>query len=347
MGNNKSPVWKKVKKYSFFYPISQNWRLHPAIKIIVCMLLILVILLVIYIKLWCDSVRCTMINLNNSPFLSNMIGWFPEIFVLLLVVLLIVLFCVGKWKFEAEIGSKWVELQFDHFYDEYKDVKLFRYFEKEDEYIKFIFTQNDDLITTETFLYNHKMEKFLDKFQESFQKNWITCEKINDIKWVDLSERVDYKAKLWFRNMRSLIPKKKRKEHIQESYRNIFGMVVFVFWGLIAAFNKHYPQSFTYFVVAGLVTYIILTTLSILGMGSFNVTIEDNAVWFDDFHYCVLSKIKKVSYETTMKWNVELICLTIDDWNKVKTYKRPKNETVERFCNDLIDEVGKRTNMSK
>jgi hypothetical protein len=101
--------------------------------------------------------------------------------------------------------------------------------------------------------------------------------------------------------MWSLIPKKKRKEHIQESYRNIFGMVVFVFGGLIAAFNKAYPQSLPYFVIAGLVTYIILTTLSILGMGNFNVTIENNAVWFDDFHYCVLSKIKKVSYETNMK----------------------------------------------
>lgn len=329
---------------SFFYPIFQTWRRNIVVKIITYILLILIILLLIYIKLWCNIVRCTMITWVNSTILTYIIGWFPGVSTILFLSLLITLICCNKWKFNAWIYSKWVELQFEYYYDDIIDVKIFRYFENRDAYIKFIFTKKDGLITTETFLYNNKMEKFLDKFQESFRKKWITCEKINDIKWVDICERVDYKAKLWFRNMRRLMSKKKRKEHIEESYRSIFGIVIFVFWGLIAAFDKHYPKSFPYFVVAGFVTFIILTILSILRIGDFDATIENNAVWFDDYHYCVLSKIKKAHYETNMRWNVEIICLSIDDWNSVRKYRWPKNGTVELFCNDLLNKIKKRNN---
>ena len=34
--------------------------------------------------------------------------------------------------------------------------------------------------------------------------------------------------------------------------------------------------------------------------------------------------------------------LTIDDGDKTSIYKRPKSEEVERFCNDLLDEIRKR-----
>ena len=39
---------------------------------------------------------------------------------------------------------------------------------------------------------------------------------------------------------------------------------------------------------------------------------------------------------------LEWIMLTIDDDNETSIYKWPKNEEVERFCNDLLTEIEKR-----
>ena len=48
-----------------------------------------------------------------------------------------------------------------------------------------------------------------------------------------------------------------------------------------------------------------------------------------------------------MEWNVEGIMLTINNWEKIVNFKRPRHEKVERFCSNLSDEVKKRKNKLK
>ena len=178
MKEKQSALWKKIEEFKFCYPLFQIWKLHPKrIKIIEVLLLILVILGIIY-----SSINN---NLGSSEITSIYINdWVVTIFIVVTIVILSVL-CFSGLVFRARIYSKWVELQFDHFYKECKKVKISQYSENGDEYIKLIFIQTDNLITTETLLYNPKMNKFLDRFQKSFQNNWISCERISNTKGWD------------------------------------------------------------------------------------------------------------------------------------------------------------------
>ena len=103
-------------------------------------------------------------------------------------------------------------------YEELKDIKLYQYSENWAEYIKLIYTEIDDRILTKTYLWNPKMEKLLDKFQEILPKKWINCEKVNDIKNPDISDEIEYKARFWFFTVWNLLSEKEKLKRIKSIF---------------------------------------------------------------------------------------------------------------------------------
>lgn len=336
MKENQSALWKKIEEFKFCYPLFQIWKLHPKrIKIIEVLLLILVILGIIY-----SSINN---NLGSNEITSIYINdWVITIFIVVTIVLLSVL-CFSGLVFRACIYSKWVELQFDHFYKEYKNVKILQYFENWDEYIKLIFTQTDDLITTETLLYNPKMDNFLERFQGSFQNNWISCERISNTKGIDISNPVDYKVHFSFLTVLRLLSKKERRKRIEETIKHSLIRAVIFFVVLISIVKEVLSRQLSpcALLIMFWILFVIFAILYMLSSDGFSTTIENNAVWIDDFEYYILSKIKAKT-SIVKEWNIEIVSLTIDNWKKTKTYKWPRHPEVERFCNDLFAEIKKR-----
>lgn len=331
MKKKESALWKVIEKFSFFYPLSQVPKLNTKIKKMIWMAFILLAIFFILLIIYKSE------SWNMPLILLYVKEWFRAcVPVQLFLRLTLLCYSHEELTFNACVYSKWVKLQFDHFYSKYKDVKIYQYLENWDEYIKFIFTETSGWITTETFLYNPKMDKFLEMFQGSFRSNGINCEKISNLKGVDVKDRIDYKAHFGFLTMWKLLPRKEILEKLKlHWYRTLFVWVISL---MTVTWEYFTPRG-------GLIMFWICFTLIMIWfireVSSFYVTIENNAVWVSDFRYYLLSNIE-ADYKIEAKWNLELISLTIKEWEKTRTYKRPRHKEVERFCNDLLAEIQKR-----
>lgn len=349
MGKNEYDeiFWKRIEKLSFFYPLSQIWKLSSLTRKIVLVLWIISVLGIGFIIY--TIVYNKLVNQNSS---IVFIFWVAVISVLLSIVAIIyILF--DKCRFNAWIYSKWIEIEmWGRLFSELKWVKIFQYNENWYEYVKLIYTEYDDIITTETLLYNPKMDKFLEKFQKTFQNHGITCEKISDIRWIDISDPIEYKVRFWFLSTRKLLSCKEKRERIK-GLSKVYLYVLLLFLFLIF-FDKKIIFSFSFEEVRSRIpiffTFAWILLISILlyfvfSSKKFYARMENNAVYIRKYTWLtanyLLSKIK-CKYWFVSEWNVEWIMLTIDDDDKTSIYKWPKNEEVERFCNDLLSEVKER-----
>lgn len=338
MKKKESALWKVIEKFSFFYPLSQVPKLNTKIKKMIWMAFILLAIFFILLIIYKSE------SWNMPLILLYVKEWFRAcVPVQLFLRLTLLCYSHEELTFNACVYSKWVKLQFDHFYSKYKDVKIYQYLENGDEYVKLIFTQTDDLITTETLLYNPKMDNFLERFQGSFQNNWISCERISNTKGIDISNPVDYKVHFSFLTVLRLLSKKERRKEIEDFIKHSLIRAV-IFFVVLISIVKEVPSRqlspCTLLIIFGIL-FAIFAILSILSFDGFSTTIENNAVWIDDFDYYILSKIKAKS-SIIKEWNIEVVSLTIDNWKKTKTYKWPRHPEVERFCNDLLTEIKKR-----
>ena len=334
--------WKRIEKFRFFYPLSQIWNLNSLIRKIVFILWIISVLGIGFIAY--TIVYNKLINQNSS---IVFIFWVAVVSVLLSIVAIIyILF--DKCRFKAWIYSKWVEIWLNKgfLYSELNEVKIFHYTENWNEYTKLIYTEYDGRITTETLLYNPKMDKFLEKFQKALQNHGISCEKISDIRWIDISNPIEYKVYFWFLSVWRLLSWKEKWEKVK-------GFCVAYLWALIALFFwicyrrfsiEEIKSSMPVFFIMAWVLLVFIILYFILAIKKFYARKENNTVCIHNIILSktyVLSKIK-AKYWIISEWNLEWIMLTIDDDDKTSIYKWPKNVEVERFCNDLLNEIRKR-----
>lgn len=353
--------WKKIEKFSFFYPLSQIWNTSPMIRKIVLVLWMLSILVAAFIVYMLVSNK--LINENRPIIFIFTIA----VVIVLLFITVIIYILLDKCKFNAWIYDKWIEidLKTGRLYSELNKVKIYQYHENWNDYIKLIYTEYDGRITTENLLYNPKMDDFLDKFQESFQKHWISCERISDIKKIDISDEVEYKTRFWFFKVWRLLSRKEKIHRIKNVM--IFILLYLFFWGIMFISSLFWDEDTSFseaiqqlpdnfyswlkvFSIILVILIIFLTIQFILSIKKFYARIENNAVyilnwywwkWINSSDNYILSKIK-ANYWIVTEWNLEWIMLNIDDGDKTKIYKRPKNEEVEHFCNDLLAEIRKR-----
>lgn len=333
--------WKRIEKFSFFYPLSQIWKINPTIRKIISVLWILSVLgigFVIYV------VFGNKVITENSSLLS---AFTIVVVLVLLCVVAIIYILFDKCKFNAGIYSKWIEIELGWcLFGELKWVKLYQYSENWDEYVKLIYTEFDDGIITETLLYNQKMDKFLEKIQEAFQNKGISFEKISDLRGIDISDPIEYKAYFWFFNVWELLSRKEKWKRVKWFWIiYLCTLILLFFWVFYKRFSIGEIKSaipvfliMAWVLLAFLIIYFIFAIKKFYARKENNTVCIDNIVLSDTY---VLSKIK-ANYWIITEWNLEWIMLTINDGGKTSKYKRPKNEEVERFCNDLLNEIRKR-----
>ncbi len=334
-------LWKRIEKFSFFYPLSQVWKTNPIIRKVISVLWILSVLGVGFILY---------VVLGNKPITENssLLSTFTIVVVLVLLSIVAIIYILfDKCKFNAGIYSKWIEIELWWCsFEELKWVKLYQYSENWDEYVKLIYTEFDDSIKTETLLYNPKMDKFLEKIQEAFQNNGISCEKISDLRGIDISDPIEYKAYFWFLNVWRLLSWKEKWEKVK-GFCITYLCVLILLW--IWVFNRRFSideikSGIPAFLIMARVLLAFLIIYFIFAIKKFYARKENNTVCI---HNTVLSKTYvlskiKANYWIITEWNLEWIMLTVNDGGKTSKYKRPKNVEVERFCNDLLDEIRKR-----
>ena len=350
-------LWERIEKYSFFYPLWQIWNLNPTIRKIVLIIWVLS-------ALWVMFVIYTLIGNKLISWQNFIIFLFAIGVILSLLPISIIFILFDKCRFIGCIYEKWIEIQWNGYsYDELKGIKLFQYHENWNEYIKLIYTEFDDRIVTETLLYNPKMDKFLEKIQESFQNKEINCEKISDIRNIDITDSIEYKTHFWFISVWKLLSWKERIYRIRNVM--LFMLLYLFFWGIMfissllwedTTFSEtmqQFPENFyswlKVFLIILAILVMFLTIHFILSLKKFYARMENNAVYIQNGYWWkwvvlsdnyVLSKIK-VNYWFIVERNIEWIMLTVYNWGENTIYKRPKNEEVERFCNDLSAEVTK------
>jgi len=335
-------LWKKIKKFSFYYPLSQIWEVKPTVRNVVLVLWIISVLgigFVVYVLLTNKLITADTLFL----FIFTVV-----VVLVLLCIIAIIYILFDKCKFNAWIYSKWVGIGLEgRLYSELKWVKIFQYPENWNEYIKLIYTEFDSGITTETLLYDPKMGKFLHEMQKSFQNNWISCEKITDIKNIDISESIEYKHYFGLFKafkMLSWKDKSKRIKRVGIIYLLVLFLLFFLTINSYKRSIENLKSGIPAFLIMSWILLVVVIIYFILSVKKFYARKENNRVyisyaWISDNY--VLSKIK-ANYWVIAEWNVEWIMLTIDDGGKPRIYKRPKNEEVERFCNDLLIEIRKR-----
>lgn len=334
--------WKRIEKFNFFYPLTEIWNLNPLIRKVVFILWIISILGIGFIVY--TIVYNKLVNQNS---LIVFIFWVAVVSVLLSIVAIIyILF--DKCRFKAWIYSKWVEIDLNKgfSYSELNEVKIFHYTKNWNEYIKLIHTEYDDRIITEDILYNHKMDSFLGKLQETLKRKGINCEKITDINDMNISEPIEYKAYFWFRKVWKLLTWKEKWKRLKGfSVIYLLTLIVLLFWLFYKRFTiEEIKSSIQVFFIMAWILLAFIIIYFIFSIKKFYARKENNAVYIRNYKWLtdnyVLSKIK-VNYWFIAKWNVEWIVLTISNWKENTVYKRPKNEEVEHFCNNLLAEIRK------
>ena len=354
-------LWKRIEKLSFFYPLKKVRNTDQKFKKWMIALLFGMSIFIIY----------TLYIRIKVPL--NDFVWIFLLSMGLLFSLIILLFTwfilFEKCRFIAEIYEEWIRMWDDtRTYEELKEVKIYQYSENWNEYIKLIYTEFDDKILTKTYLWNPKMDEFLDKLQESLLNRWINCEKIKDIKGIDISDEKEYKAHFWFLNVWRLLSRKEKLHRIKNILKFVFAYLIFAAMFLSASIiwwwdddisiderltSESILERFNFWIsfvsILFIILIIFLTIHFILSVKKFYARIENNVVYIHNWYWWkwvsssdnyILSKIK-VNYWFIEEWNVEWIILTIDDWGNSSVYKRPKNEQTERFCSELSDVIKK------
>jgi hypothetical protein len=357
-------LWKRIEKFSFFYPIGQIRGVNKSLKETILSLWICTII-------WFALILfCLLKNFisNNDLDLVIIFAIGSVIFLISLIFTIFILF--EKCRFIAEIYEEWIRMWDDtRTYEELKEVKIYQYSENWNEHIKLIYTEFDDRILTKTYLWNPKMDEFLGKIQGALLNRWINCEKISDIKDIDISDEKEYKAHFWFLNVWKLLSRKEKLHRIKNILKFVFVYLIFAVMFLIASImwgwdddnisfdemraGENILERFNFWIIFVLVLLailvIFLTINFILSVKKFYARIENNTVYIHNWYWWkwvlssdnyVLSKIK-VNYWFITEWNVEWIMLTINDWGSNSIYKRPRNEQTERFCSELSDVIKK------
>ncbi len=352
-------LWKRIEKFSFFYSLSQVWKTNFKRKKLILVLLILIIIWAIFIVY---SLTGNKLSIKGDfTVLLLAIG----VVIVLISPMILIFVLLEKLRFDAWIYSKWMHFSWrSYLYTELKELKLFQYPENWNEYIKLIYTKYDDRITTEDILYNPKMDTFLNKLQETLESKWINCERITDIKNIEISESVEYEAHFWFFKMWELLSWKEKMHRIKNVM--FFIWLYLFFWGSVFIISllwnedtpfseviQQLPENFyswlKVFLILLVVLVVFLTIHFIYSVKKFYARMENNAVYIHNGYWWkwpflsdnyVLSKIK-VNYWFIVEWNIEWIMLTVDTWDESAIYKRPKNEETERFCSELADSVKK------
>lgn len=355
-------LWKRRDKLSFFYSLkkvrSTNLKFK---KWMIALLFGMFVWIVFTLYIWIN----VPLNGDTGIFLLSMGLLFS-----LIIILFIWFVLFEHIRFTAGIYDKWIMMWDDcRTYKELKEVKLYQYPDNWNEYIKLIYTEFDDKILTKTFLWDPKMDEFLDRFQDALLDKWIDCEKISDIKNIDISDEVEYKVYFWFFSVWKLLSLKEKLHRIKNILIFVFVYFIFAAMFLFASilwwwdddnisFNERLTSEnilerfnfwITFVLVLLVILIIFLTIHFILSVKKFYARIENNTVYIHNWYWWkwpflsddyVLSKIK-VNYWFIIEWNMEWIVLTIDDWKENMVFKRPKHEKVERFCSNLLDEVRK------
>ena len=360
--------WKRLEKFIFFYPLWDVWEENKKFRKWMIALLFGLILWIgytLYIRNYVPlDIESFSVLLLAVGVVFSLIVWLAIIFVL-----------IENIKFKAEMFEQWITIQEKSFsYWVIKDVKFLKCEEEWNEYIKIISTDIEDKILTKNILYNPKIEKVLEKIQESFEYKWIKCERIIDAKNLDISDETEYEVNFWFLKVWKLLSWEERFHRIKNISIFIFVYLIFavvsfvvvlLWWGeeditiRDALQPEKLAENFNFWIsfysLLLVVLVVFLTIHFILSVRKFYARIENNMVyihngywgdWFLSSSNFVLSKIK-VNYWFIMEWNVEGIMLTINNWEKIVNFKRPRHEKVERFCSNLSDEVKKRKNKLK
>lgn len=335
-------LWKRIEKVSFFYSLKKVRNTNQKFKkgmIALLFGLSIFMIYTLYIRI--------KVPLNDFIWIFLLsIGLLFSLIILLFIIFL----SFENIRFTAEMYEKWMNIRGDtRMYEELKDIKLYQYSENWAEYIKLIYTEIDDRILTKTYLWNSKMERLLDKFQEILPKKWINCEKVNDIKNLDISDEIEYKARFWFFTVWNLLSEKEKLKRIKSIFIiylcALFLLFIWMIYNRKRDFSlENIKSDISIFLILAWILLILIIVYFIQSMKKFYARKENNAVyirkytWLSDNY--VLSKIK-VNYWFITEWNTEWIILTINFNNTETVYKRPKNEEVERFCSELVDTVKK------
>lgn len=353
-------LWNKIEKFSFFYPLSQIRKLKPRLRKAISILWIISII-------WIGSLIYSLIGNKIVNEYSPAIIFLAIGVVLVSIWPIAIIFLLfSECRFSAWIYDKWIELQWSgYLYDgELKEIKMYQYFENWNEYIKLISTELNGKITVQPFLYNPKIDIFLRKIQELFQENGVVFEKISDVKGIDISAPIEYRARFWFFSVWKLLSQEEKIHRIKNAM--LFILLYLLFWGMLFISSLFWDEDTSYseaiqqlpenfyswlriFLIMLVILMIFLIIHFIISVKKFYARKENNFVciyngywwkWINLPENYVLSKIN-ANYWIISEWNLEWIMLTIDDGDKTRIYKRPKNEEVERFCNDLLIEIKK------
>lgn len=341
-------LWKRKEKFSFYYPVSKIWSENPWIKKTAK---ILWVLFIIWLVFFIYPIINGQLVEGNESFILLFAFW---VVLILLWPIAIIFTIFDKCLFRAWIYEKWISIQWmrSHLYsDDLKEIKMFHYSENWNEYIKLIYIESNERVITEDMLYNPKMDKFLERFQETFQDHWISCKNVSDIKDVDINAPIEYSSRFRFFSVRKLLSSDEKWKRIKRA-GIIYLFMLFILLWMFSSWGDDESYSSSWNTKSGAIAFLVIAWVIlvciiiyfILSIKKFYVRKENNSVyinyaWISENY--VLSKIK-ANYWIIVEWNLEWVILTIDDGDKTKIYKRPKNEEVERFCNDLLAEIKKR-----
>ncbi len=352
-------LWRRIEKISFFYPLSQVLKTNSNFKKLVLILWILIIIWIIFIIY---SLANMEILTENKFSVLILAIW---IVIILLCPIALIFALLEKWRFDAGIYDMGINIQWrSRLYTEFIELKIFKYPENWNEYIKLIYKEYDEKILIENVLYNVKMEPFLDKLQEDLMDRGIKCERINDIKDIDIAKEVEFRTNFRFFSVWNLLS---LREKIKRIKNIMFFMLLYIFfWGLMFVSSllwdentslseavEQFPENFyswlRVFIIILIVLMLFLFIHFVLSIKKFYARIENNAVYIHNWYgwkwsflsdNYVLSNIK-VNYSFIVEWDIEWIMLTVEKWNQISVYKRPRNEKTEQFCSKLSDEVRK------
>ena len=342
--NDDNLLWKNIENFGFYYPLYKIWSRNSWLRKTVLILWALSVLLgafVAYLLIY------NKVSNNNYIILL--------FFVIGIILLLIGFLLFNKCKFSVWIYEKWIMIgsKMYSYAGDLKEVKLYHCIENEYECMKFIYTEIDGGIITEIFLWDPRMLEIFDKLQKILQEKWFDCNIISNLRNVDISGSIEYKAYFGFFSTWKLLSfneKRHRIKYVLFWFLLKTILVIFMWYLYFWIKLELYEIKLSTLLIIVLVMFIIFVIRFIRSIGKFYARKENNKVfiytwywgdWFFLLDNYVLSKIK-ANYWIFTKWNVEWISLTIKSWWETTVYKRLKNEEVERFCNDLLAESKKR-----
>ena len=140
----------------------------------------------------------------------------------------------------------------------------------------------------------------MEKFQKALQNHGISCEKISDLRGIDISDPIEYKAYFWFFKVWRLLSWKEKWEKVKgfcAAY--LCALILLCFWVFYKRFSiEEIKSSIPVFFIMAWVLLFFIIIYFIVAIKKFYARKENNTVCI---HNTVLSKTYVLS-KIKAKW---------------------------------------------